>query len=456
MLRSWIWLGCFLCGISTAWAGTYRVEILLGDGVGFTEPQAWATAFGNARSGSIRIRQARGDESVEIRNDGTETNPELVIIGRLQADGRLRLPDGTHALSDAATLVAAFEKLAHPELVSNGNSVASEPTSGRTAGNAVENTQNSAAAPSPAPSTEAVVGRSVSLPYLAIFAQPVGFATDKMSKSEILQKIAETWQEKGLTIGGLQPILRVVQEQEAAEIEKRKQFAEVMGKISERRLAGETLDVQEELAKIYGYAPGASTKGQKGKMEVRAAIPAFETVWNSPVLEPLASGTAVAYLLRSAGFALEVQTNPVFRLEIVPLCLPAPAEQPIHPMGYELSTATFQSSWLAGKLTGKTEKTLAPKFGQKLTISRLDKVPLDSLLTNLSKKIDMPILIDYAALRAKSIVLDQKPVSLPASESTYRQTINDAIKPLQLRAVLRVDDAGKPFLWITTGFVKYP
>ena len=455
MLRFLIVLGCFLGEISTAWAGTYRVEILLDEGVGFTEPQAWANAFGKARSGSIQIRQARGNETIEIRNNGTNANPELVIVGRLQADGRLRLPDGTHSLADASTLVAAFEKLANPQLLPPKESSTADDQTERARNVRGKDTTSDAAADS-AKQANVRGGQTSPLSYQTIFAQPVGFATDKMSKSEILQKIAENWKKQGVSIGGLQPILQTIQEQETAETAKRAQFAEAMGDISERRLAGETLDVQEELAKIYGYAPKTRSKGQNGNAEIRAAIPTFQTVWNAPALGSLASGTAVTYLLRSAGFALEIQTDPMLRLEIVPLRLPTPTDQSVHVVGYELSAKTLQNPWLVNKLAGKTEKTLVPKLGQNLTIARLDKVPLDSLLANLAKKLELPILIDYAALHAKAIVLDQRPISLPASDSTYRQTINDAIKPLQLRAVLRVDDAGEPFLWITTGFVKYP
>ncbi len=457
-------IGCFVLlssDVSIAWAGTYRVEILLDDGVGFTEPQAWANAFGKARSGSIQIRQARGNETIEIRNNGTDANPELVIVGRLQADGRLRLPDGTHSLADAATLVATFEKLAHPEL-SSPKEISTADDQTERMGNVRGNTSTSNASATDATTVDSATRTNVrskqvsQLPYQTIFAQPVGFATDKMGKSEVLQKIAENWKKQGVSIGGLQSILQTMQEQETAETEKRAKFAEAMGDISERRLAGETLDVQEELAKIYGYAPKTRSNGQNGNAEIRAAIPTFQTIWNAPNLESLASGTAVTYLLRSAGFALEIQADPTLRLEIVSLRLPAPADQSVHVVGYELSAKTLQNPWVMNKIACKTEKTLVPKLGQNLTITRLDKVPLDSLLANLAKKLELPILIDYAALHAKAVVLDQKPVSLPASDSTYRQTINDAIKPLQLRAVLRVDDAGEPFLWITTGFVKYP
>ena len=395
--------------------GTYRVEILISNGVGITEPQQWADALGRAGCNGIRIRAATTGDRVEIRNSGTESRPDLVVNAQLMADGRLRLPDGAHAISDAKRIVESLEKLANPAQATAAAKTDKDKTP----------TGNSDTA-TPHPSVREV-----------LFAQPVGFSTLGMNRAEILKRITDGWRRAGVTPDGLEPVLRTLADQEASEKAKREKYLETLNSIRQRQLAGEMLDTQEELAAVYGEA-----KNSGGKNGVVPNLPEFESVWEAPEMESCAAGTAATYLLRCGGFALDLNGHSDQQTSITVLRSPTPRDATLHPVGLDPAE------------TGVNRRNAFPRLNEPLNVTRLDQVPATRFLANLSKRLELPILIDYAALRAKKLILDQRPVSLPASESTYRGVITEALKPLGLQPILRLDDAGKPFLWITTGYVR--
>ncbi|MDO4557763.1 MAG: hypothetical protein Q4C47_02225 [Planctomycetia bacterium] len=399
-------------------AGSYRVEILTSDRIGITEPQRWAAALGRAGCGAVRIRSTTGNERIEIRNSGTSSDPEIVVVGQILPDGRLRLPGGVHPLSEAGVIVESLEKLAHPTQESEQNTKTEEIS------------QNTKVA-----SSETATSRTT---RDLLFAQPVGFSTTGMEMSEVLRRITDHWRREGLTIHGLDPVLRTMRDQERTEMAKRERYRKAMDDIRQRQLSGEVLDPREELAKIYGEAPGSGKSGAQDG--VTPDLPRFESLRIAPELERCASGSAVAYLLRCGGFAMESEET---EMAVIPLRIPVQEGSSPHPVGRDPDSAI-------------RAKKLCPQLDQTLSVTRLDQVRPDRFLANLSGRLELPILVDYAALRAKRTVLDQRPLSLPATESTYRRVIADALKPLGLRAVVRTDDAGNPFLWVTTGYVRIP
>ena len=80
----------------------------------------------------------------------------------------------------------------------------------------------------------------------------------------------------------------------------------------------------------------------------------------------------------------------------------------------------------------------------------LKEVELPRVLAAVREHVPVPILIDHAALAQDKIDLAKIKMSLPAKRSMYDLVLRKVLVPNRLAHEVLVDDAGKPFLWITT------
>jgi hypothetical protein len=80
----------------------------------------------------------------------------------------------------------------------------------------------------------------------------------------------------------------------------------------------------------------------------------------------------------------------------------------------------------------------------------IDGVPLATAMDAIADKLKTPILLDRAALAKLQIDPAKVNVKLPAQRTTYGLALDRVLGQARLKEELRVDDAGKPFLWITT------
>jgi len=154
---------------------------------------------------------------------------------------------------------------------------------------------------------------------------------------------------------------------------------------------------------------------------------------NDPVtdeLEGLSSGTALAAVLRPLGLALVPEkSGSDVRLRIA-------------------DGRTAKESWPVGWPPKDAPNQTLPDLFKFLNVE-IDKTPLSDALTAIAGRLKAPLLIDYNALAKHEISLKSR-VTQPKLNTFYAKALDRLLSQAKLRYVLRVDEAGKPFLWITS------
>lgn len=147
-------------------------------------------------------------------------------------------------------------------------------------------------------------------------------------------------------------------------------------------------------------------------------------------LQGLAAGTALAALLRPLGLVLvpEKEAGKV-RLRIV---LAGQARE-FWPVG-----------WPPKEPPGQT----LPELFKFLNV-QIDRAPAAEVVEAIRQRVQVPVLYDHLALERHKV--DRTvPVSVPKSHTFYAKALSQALAAAKLKYELRIDEAGKPFLWITT------
>jgi hypothetical protein len=96
---------------------------------------------------------------------------------------------------------------------------------------------------------------------------------------------------------------------------------------------------------------------------------------------------------------------------------------------------------------GNPSETLPDLF--KFLNVEIEKTPLSETLTAIGGRVKAPLLFDHNALARGEIDLQTK-VTLPKSNTFYARALDRLLAQAKLKYELRVDEADKPFLWITT------
>jgi hypothetical protein len=147
-------------------------------------------------------------------------------------------------------------------------------------------------------------------------------------------------------------------------------------------------------------------------------------------LEGLSSGTALAAVLRPLGLVI----SPERKGSEIQLRISA------------LGTAT--EHWPVGwPPKGNPSETL-PELFKFLTVE-IDKTPVSEALAAIGGRVKAPILLDHNAVARERVSLDTN-VSFPKSSTYYLRALDRLLAQAKLKCELRVDEANKPFLWITT------
>jgi hypothetical protein len=201
-------------------------------------------------------------------------------------------------------------------------------------------------------------------------------------------------------------------------------------------------DVKRQLSMPVGF----STKGlrpEKVIEQIRAmlklplaidpaigqALAADEPVRDE--FQALSLGTSLAALARPAGGVLLPQTSG----SAIGLALTAPpASGDAWPIGWPPEI--------------KDESKIIPKLFD-FTHVDIDGVPASRAIDAIASYLKVPLLFDYNSLVKQRIDL-KKPVKVAPGQSYYRRILDRVLFQVGLKADVRLDDAGMPFLWITT------
>jgi hypothetical protein len=201
-------------------------------------------------------------------------------------------------------------------------------------------------------------------------------------------------------------------------------------------------DLKRQLSAPVGF----STKGMRPEKvieQIRAMLKLSLTIdpaigqalaADDPVrdeFQDLSLGTSLAALARPAGGVLLPQTS----RSAIGLALTAPP--------------TSGDAWPIGwPPEMKDESKIVPKLFD-FTHVDIDGVPASRAIDAIAAYIKAPLLFDYNSMVKHRVDL-KKPVKVAAGQSYYRRILDRVLFQVGLKADVRLDDSGLPFLWITT------
>jgi hypothetical protein len=165
----------------------------------------------------------------------------------------------------------------------------------------------------------------------------------------------------------------------------------------------------------------------------RGARDALKEAGDLEELQGLAYGTALALLLRPAGLGLA----------------PLPAKDSVR---LEIrSGLTEKQSWPAGLSAQDQRRKLLPGLFEFLDAEIEKGTPMPDALAALSQKLKAPILLDHNALAELGLDLPKAKVTVPKIRTTPSQLLSRLLSAANPRLIyeMRIDEADKPFLWIT-------
>jgi hypothetical protein len=174
----------------------------------------------------------------------------------------------------------------------------------------------------------------------------------------------------------------------------------------------------------------------------------------------ISSGTAVAMMLRANGLVMRPEKprgQPVaYRIEVAAKSgSPTTRKATGRPAGAtaitERAGKTDDSQiqqWPIGWEPPEIPGRVAPSLFELLN-AEIDGFTLAETLDAVGPRLKMPMIVDHASLAAHEIDLDKVQVRLPKTRTSYKRVIDRAVAQARLHSQLRVDEAGKPFLWIS-------
>jgi hypothetical protein len=146
----------------------------------------------------------------------------------------------------------------------------------------------------------------------------------------------------------------------------------------------------------------------------------------------MSQGTALAAMLRPSGLAF------------------APWREPGGKVSLKIALSkNLRESWPIGWPAEKTPREAMPDLFKFLNVEIAD-TPYPEAMTALQGRLKAPFLYDHNALARHRIDLAAVRVSVPAGRTYYKRILDQLFFQAKLKSELRVDDAGAPFLWITT------
>lgn len=151
-------------------------------------------------------------------------------------------------------------------------------------------------------------------------------------------------------------------------------------------------------------------------------------------LQGLTSGTAIAYALRSEGLGLLPRIGPSKK----------PEYTVVKPAGGEL---TWPVGW---PLEDRKPQDLLPELFVPHNAEIEEGVALSDALDAISGLLKAPVLYDHYALARQGIDVTKAPVKFPAARTWYAKVLDKVLHQAGLKGEWRLDDSGKPLLWVTT------
>ncbi|RMG41697.1 MAG: hypothetical protein D6725_00980 [Planctomycetota bacterium] len=145
----------------------------------------------------------------------------------------------------------------------------------------------------------------------------------------------------------------------------------------------------------------------------------------------IAKGTALAAMLGNVGLAFRPWREPDGRF-VLQIVLPEPD----------------RAVWPIGRPVQGLPRDVAPQLYQFIDVE-LNDVPLRDVLDAVALKTGVPIIYDFAAIEEAGADLSEK-ISFGPKRTTWSLFLKSVTNPRKLTRLYRLDDAGRPFVLITS------
>jgi hypothetical protein len=165
--------------------------------------------------------------------------------------------------------------------------------------------------------------------------------------------------------------------------------------------------------------------------EARQAMAGDDPVLDE--LQGLSAGTAIASILRPLGLVMvpQQQAGGDVRLWIT-------------------DVRRSKESWPVGWPSDSSPRETLPELFTFAGNVVIEDTPLDAALNAISQRIKAPILYDHNSMVRQQIDPAAVHVSMDEGRTYYQRIIARLVNQAGLTSELRVDDAGTPFLWVST------
>jgi len=145
----------------------------------------------------------------------------------------------------------------------------------------------------------------------------------------------------------------------------------------------------------------------------------------------LSCGTVLAYVLRPMGYCLVPSLEGSRSTYAIVKARP---DREVWPVGWESDQPT---------------RDLLPALHEFHDVN-IEGVAASTALQAIGKLLKVPVLVDHNALARHGVDPDKVLVSHPRSRTTYSLALRKILFQARLTSEVRVDEAGQPFLWVTT------
>lgn len=149
-------------------------------------------------------------------------------------------------------------------------------------------------------------------------------------------------------------------------------------------------------------------------------------------LKGLACGTVAAAVLRREGLSLVPKPTAGGGAEYT--IVRAAKNQDVWPVGWEPERPLME---------------ILPEYFTLRNV-KIDAIPASQLLQVIAERLKLPMLFDEQALVLKKLDPSKAMVNLPEGQLAYGTVLDRAMYQASLKHEVRLDDAGRPFLWITS------
>ncbi len=189
-----------------------------------------------------------------------------------------------------------------------------------------------------------------------------------------------------------------------------------------------------------GVATGSAVKEMLGQLKVPVAF-------DAAARRALAGGTKVNDELQglSIGTAISAAIRPL-GLILVPK-----REQGKTLVIQIVDSQSSKENWPVGWPIEKPLDQIAPKLFDKLNNVEIRGFALQSILDRFETRMEVPFIYDQNTMAREGIELETTKVTLIKKKTSYMVALTKLLsqtKP-QMKQELRVDENGKPFLWIS-------